>query len=216
MEQFPGIPDRSLEACGDFVADPFLRDWAMATLVGDGPLHNPDHWHLRFASLLFVWAPTTFRSQGRVVVGTAQLGKQQGANGKREFLEWSYARLNGGELPDFVVTLCAPWFQDRLLDMDGRAVCAVIDHELYHCGQEVDPVFGVPKFTKAGLPKFAVRGHDVEEFVGVAARWGAWSEGLEQFRQALNNPQFPAGSRRDRGLGLEAVCGCGALVRSTI
>jgi hypothetical protein len=32
--------------------------------------------------------------------------------------------------------------------------------------------FGQPAFDKEGNPKIAIRGHDVEEFVGVVARYG--------------------------------------------
>jgi hypothetical protein len=44
---------------------------------------------------------------------------------------------------------------------------------MYHIGQARDE-FGAPVFVKStGLPKLAIRGHDVEEFVGVVRRYGA-------------------------------------------
>ena len=53
------------------------------------------------------------------------------------------------------------------------------EHELSHCGVERD-AFGAPKFRKAtGLPAFTLRGHDVEEFVGVVRRYGAAAAGVQ-------------------------------------
>ncbi|HVR48145.1 MAG TPA: putative metallopeptidase, partial [Pseudorhodoferax sp.] len=49
--------------------------------------------------------------------------------------------------------------------------CALVEHELYHVGQEMDE-FGAPKFTREGMPRLCIRGHDVEEFVGVVRRYG--------------------------------------------
>ena len=50
--------------------------------------------------------------------------------------------------------------------------CALVEHELYHIGQR-DDGFGAPAFTKDGMPKLGIRGHDVEEFVGIVRRYGA-------------------------------------------
>nr|WP_271894430.1 putative metallopeptidase [Phyllobacterium sp. IY22] len=47
-----------------------------------------------------------------------------------------------------------------------------MEHELYHAGQDRDS-FGAPKFRKStGLPVFILRGHDIEEFIGVVRRYG--------------------------------------------
>jgi hypothetical protein len=57
--------------------------------------------------------------------------------------------------------------------------CALCEHELSHCGVEHD-VYGAPKFKKStGLPAFALRGHDVEEFIGVVRRYGAAAAGVQ-------------------------------------
>jgi hypothetical protein len=56
---------------------------------------------------------------------------------------------------------------------DDATFCALVEHELSHCGQERDE-FGMPRFKKStGMPAFCMRGHDVEEFVGVVRRYGA-------------------------------------------
>jgi len=48
-----------------------------------------------------------------------------------------------------------------------------LEHELYHIVQSVDE-FGAPKFNRdTGMPTLTLRGHDVEEFVGVVRRYGA-------------------------------------------
>jgi putative metallopeptidase len=57
--------------------------------------------------------------------------------------------------------------------------CALVEHELSHCGVERD-VYGAPKFRKStGMPAFTLRGHDVEEFVGVVRRYGAAAAGVQ-------------------------------------
>ena len=64
---------------------------------------------------------------------------------------------------------------------------ALAEHEMYHCGQERDE-FGAPKFRKSGLPAFAMRGHDVEQFVGVVRRYGAGAAGVMAMVDAANRP----------------------------
>jgi putative metallopeptidase len=55
---------------------------------------------------------------------------------------------------------------------------------LSHCGVERD-MYGAPKFKKStGLPAFALRGHDVEEFIGVVRRYGAAAAGVQAMIEA--------------------------------
>lgn len=186
-----------------FQPAPDLRDWALGQFVHENaPLQNPDHQHLQLASVLFVWSSVTFRSGGQVVVGTAQTGAQQGAKGKKELLEATYRTWNGGTLPDFVITVCAPY----IVEADPVAICALIEHELYHCGQARDE-FGFPKYTQDGLPKLTMRGHDIEIFHGEVMRYGAYDPRLERLKQELTAlPEIT----RERAEN--AVCGCGAKV----
>ncbi|MBY0242224.1 MAG: hypothetical protein K2X55_23225, partial [Burkholderiaceae bacterium] len=51
-----------------------------------------------------------------------------------------------------------------------------------HIGHELDD-YGAPAFTKDGLPKLGMRGHDVEEFIGVVRRYGA-SEDVQRMIDA--------------------------------
>ncbi|WP_414143867.1 putative metallopeptidase [Burkholderia territorii] len=48
----------------------------------------------------------------------------------------------------------------------------MVEHELYHIGQRTDE-FGAPAFMKDGMPKLSIRGHDVEEFVGIVRSYDA-------------------------------------------
>jgi len=70
--------------------------------------------------------------------------------------------------------------------MDDPSFCALVEHELYHCGQKLD-VHGMPKFGQDGMPQFAIRGHDVEEFVGVVARYGADAAGVSEMVEAAKH-----------------------------
>ena len=88
--------------------------------------------------------------------------------------KWSKARQEQqitewfGEMPDFLITLDANY----AAQCDDVTFCAVVEHELYHCGQALNE-FGAPKFNQTtGLPVYAIKGHDVEEFVGVVRRYG--------------------------------------------
>lgn len=72
-----------------------------------------------------------------------------------------------GHVPDFLITLDASYCA-RCSDTE---FCALVEHELYHVGHMNDE-FGDPKFRKDGTPVLYIRGHDVEEFVGVVRRYG--------------------------------------------
>lgn len=45
-------------------------------------------------------------------------------------------------------------------------------------------MFGQPKFRRSGLPAFAIKGHDVEQFVGVVRRYGADATGVREMVDA--------------------------------
>ena len=78
-----------------------------------------------------------------------------------------------GDLPDFLLTFDALY----AAQVDDSSFCALVDHELYHCAQAEDE-FGMPKFNSStGEPVWAMRGHDVEEFVGVVRRFGIEAAG---------------------------------------
>ncbi|RYG99899.1 MAG: hypothetical protein EON58_02225 [Alphaproteobacteria bacterium] len=200
---FPRIPERLLTTEDSyFEAAPDVREFAYDTFIsGCGPLVNDDHEHLADADVLFVWSSVEFSSKGNNVVATCQLGEQTGGLGKKEFQEWQYRNLNGGMLPDFVVTLCAPFFTEA----DSVAVCAVIEHELHHTEQKKDK-HGVPKRNQ-GKPVWGIKGHDVEVFIRDVERYGAYSPSLIRLKAALDSPPLINPSEAK-----VAVCGCGARI----
>lgn len=149
-----------------------LGEWVRATFIAPGgDLHNPEHLHLQDADIAFVWASQGYVSKGRQVLGLTEdvvmAGRGnawQRGRAEQQLAEWF------DRVPRFLITLDATY----CAQCTDPEFCALVEHELYHCGHEHDE-FGVPKFTKDGQPKLGIRGHDVEEFVGVVARYGVGS-----------------------------------------
>lgn len=194
------------------ITDPFprfkpaheLRDWAYSRFIEEeAQLFNEDHEHLNEADILFVWSATAFKRREASVVGTAQLGAQQGGSGKKEFLESVYRQMNGGRLPDFIITIAAPY----VVEASESAICALIEHELYHCSFQRDKFGGQRRNRKTRELTWAMKGHDIEEFTGVVKRYGAYSPELQRFAGALK-----AGPSVEIDAVEWAVCGCGAPV----
>lgn len=177
--------------------------WAMSTFVHrDSPLFNPEHVHLEAANVGVLWTNVANGRHMRRVVGQAEVpqtngGKWQRARSSQQLREWF-----GTDGLDFLITLDAT----ASAEMDDASFCALIEHEMYHCGHARNE-FGVPKFSRSGRPSFALRGHDVEEFVGVVRRYGAASAAggvQEMVRAAGRSPEVAAAA-------VAAVCGtCGA------
>lgn len=151
-----------------FIPAPDLAEWAKATFIAEGaPVRNRDHAHLENAEIGFLWTSVMATRHMNAIAGQAEMPRFQGS-------KWSKARQEQqmeawfGDLPDFVITIDARY----AAQCDDITFCALIEHELYHCGQEIDQ-YGAPKFSRTtGLPVFAIKGHDVEEFVGVVRRYG--------------------------------------------
>lgn len=183
-----GIPEAAPELFegfgAKFLPSQDLAIWVANTFISeDGVLANPEHHHLAQATIGFLWTNVDNTKKGRTVIGTAELGRPQGAMGK-----WPRARAEMqvvewfGYTPDFIITVSAPWWDTA----SNVQRCALIEHELYHCAQDTDE-FGMPKFNKStGLPTFVMRGHDVEEFIGVAARYGATDPSVKELVDVVN------------------------------
>lgn len=152
---------------GKFAPAPDVLEWLRAEiLAADGALHNPEHLHLLDADLAVLWAPWPAEKQGRSVIGTAEevafrCSAWQRERQEQQMREWF------GHIPDYLITLAAGY----CLTCSDVEFCALVEHELYHVGQRRD-AFDQPAFTKDGQPKLFIRGHDVEEFVGVVQRYG--------------------------------------------
>ena len=88
---------------------------------------------------------------------------------------------------DFVLTF--HWALWVTLTPEQRL--ALVDHELCHCGRDLEANHGAGKWTM--IP------HDVEEFAGIVQRWGLWEQGLVLFgaavKEQLELTLEPAGAR---------------------
>lgn len=199
MRQRPQPPEQLFEGF-DLIVPAFdLVDWFRAAFIDDddSPTWIDEHQHLQQATIAAIWTNVACRSKMATVVGMAEVPTAQGN-------VWQRARhdqqLRGwfGDKPDFLLTFYAPY----AAECSDAQFCSVVDHELCHCGQQKDP-FGFPKFTRAGKPVFSMRAHDVEEFTGVADRWGvdACAGDSRNFVQAANRmPRFGA-------VEIDGVCG---------
>lgn len=168
----PRPPERLLGQEGALTALPFepapeLEIWARAAFINeDAVLLNEEHAHLREATLGFMWTSVPNARGGNGVVGQAEIPSIQGG-------KWARARFFQqveawfGLVPDFMITLDAG-FADQA---DDATFCSLVEHELYHCAQ-ARTAWGDLKFRKDGSPAFTIRGHDVEEFVGIVQRYG--------------------------------------------
>ncbi|MDH2077167.1 putative metallopeptidase [Pseudomonas atacamensis] len=161
---------------------PEVWEWLQAEILADtGSIHNEDHAHLIDADVRVMWASAAFTKKGRMVVGQAEqvafrAGGWQKARMEQQMLDWF------GDVPAYIITLAA----DYCADCSDADFCALVEHELYHIAQATDQ-YGAPKFTQEGLPKLEMRGHDVEEFVGVVRRYGA-SPQVQELVDAANTP----------------------------
>lgn len=150
-----------------FAPAPEVITWVRREiLIEGGQLHNPDHAHLEYADVQFLWAPGSFQKQGRSVIGQCEemvfrCGPWQKGRQQQQMADWF------GGVPQFLITLDARY----CLECSDVEFCALVEHELMHIGQEHD-AFGCPAFTKDGFPKLSLRGHDVQEFVGIVRRYG--------------------------------------------
>lgn len=202
----PHPPPLLLKPAGEdlFVPAPEVADWAFDVFVNDAsPLHNPDHAHLVMANVAFLWTNEESERQMNRVVGRAELTKPNPmldawakSRHRAQFRGWFPAE--DGEpwrMPDFLITLYAPFAAQA----DDATFCAVVEHELYHCA--------LKRITSQGVPVWGIRGHDVEEFVGVTARYGPGASAgktLEFVRAANRKPLIAAADiRRMCGTGLK-------------
>lgn len=149
-----------------------VTEWARKTFIDEGgDLHNPEHAHLSGADFEILWATTGFVKQGRRVLGmteevTFRCGPWQKGRQEQQMCEWF------GRVPDYLITLDA----FHCSQCDDADFCALLEHELYHIGQRRDE-FNNPCFSEDGRPKLFIRGHDVEEFVGIVRRYGVGNNG---------------------------------------
>ncbi len=169
-----------------FVPAHDVGDWVEATFFDpSSPVANPEHDHLANAHIGYLWTVVENNRKGKRVIGQCETGSPQGAMGKwpraraeQQVVEWF------GSVPDFIITLDAEYCQQ----CGDAEFMALVEHELYHAAQDVD-AFGAPKFNKmTGQPVFTIRGHDVEQFIGVVRRYGPDAAGVRAMVDAANRP----------------------------
>ena len=136
----PGVPsglDRPMppgemweeEATGRFVPAPEVVDWIRRAILDErGPIHNPDHVHLRMARIGVLWTDLPARRQMRAIVGQAEMPQPRGSAWARARQEQQLREWFGGGV-DFLITLYAP----HAAAIDDASWCALVEHELYHC-----------------------------------------------------------------------------------
>lgn len=187
-----------------FEPAPALPAWVRDVFLKEtSALHNPDHAHLKHARLAFLWTNVDYAKKGKRVLGEARLGEPSGSNAWMVGRQALQLEQWFGHVPDFLITLDAA-YASRQLEDEPAAVLALLEHELYHCVQDTDSS-GMPAFDrKTGRPKWTIAPHDIEEFHGVARRYGAVTPAMQAFAAALEEGPTVAPA------AVQGVCGsCG-------
>lgn len=168
-----------------FAPAPDLLNWVRHTFIAEnGILFKPRHKPLAYATLGFLWTNVENIRQGNQVAGQAEIpgggsgNKWAKARAQYQLQEWF------GAVPDFLITLDAPLAQDA----DDREFCRLIRHELLHCAQRERE--GELVFDEDGLPKWCIRGHDIEQFIEVVDDFGATAEERRFAEAVLKKPLF--------------------------
>lgn len=210
MEIIRPLPPDSLRDpnpfVGEFIPAPEVVQWIEQSFLHDeSPLYNEEHSHLASANLGALWTNAANTTKQVEVIGQAEVPRAPGTMGKWGRARWKFQMYQwfGPDYDklDFLVTLSAPY----CFECSDLEWCALIEHELYHCAQAVDE-FEQPKFRKDGSPVFAIRGHDVEEFVGVVKRYGAVGRNVQAIADAAMKPPL---------IGMSAIGqACGTCLRA--
>lgn len=114
---------------------------------------------------------------GRYIYGTCYTPKVNGE--LSDLFDWMLEEMFGA-MPDFLVVLDLDTWENWA-GTDKREI--LVFHELTHAVQAVDKN-DAPRFDQEGRPVWAIKGHDIEEFISVVARYGQWSEELQAFVEA--------------------------------
>jgi len=174
---------------------PEVWEWIQTEILSaTGSIHNEEHAHLIDANVGVLWASSAFAKKGRAVLGQAEqlmirAGGWQKARQEQQIRDWF------GEEPEFLITLAG----DYCVQCSEAEFCALVEHELYHIGHKLDK-YGAPAFNQDGMPKLEMRGHDVEEFVGVVRRYGP-SHDVQQLIDAASRPPEVAKINISRACG---------------
>lgn len=174
-----------------FIPAPEIDDFVRKTFLDDkSELYNYEHAHLNDAHIGYLWTNVPHNSKMRGVAGMAEFPFFRGNAWQKhrqimQMQEWF------GHVPNFVITLDANYCNEA----KDENFLALLEHELYHCAQKKDPETGEPLFNAlTERPIFAMREHDVTEFVGVVARYGIGvvANGQEFLDAAMREPEIAA------------------------
>lgn len=145
-------------------------------VIAERLMQLPEHSHLQDASIEWLFCTTPKIKMGRRTLGTCYMPTVTG--GLRDFFVWMVERLFG-HFPDFLIVIDHDYWQS--VGPFLREV--LVYHEMCHAVQAVDK-YDAPKFDRDGLPVWALKAHDVEEFSSVVRKYGAWNEGIQEFLDA--------------------------------
>jgi hypothetical protein len=146
-------------------------------IAADLVLNDPHHAHMQHADavIFFVMRAEPKVKGGRMELGSLRLPPNE------PLARWLLARYCGG-LPDFIMTLDLTWWRDA----SPQARVALVDHELTHAMIATNQ-HGEERFDETGRPIWAIQSHDLEEFNRIVAKYGAWSDDIQQFLRAAGS-----------------------------
>lgn len=160
-----------------------IGEWINQNILSeDGRIHNPDHTHLLDADVAFMWASGSFAKSGRIVLGQCEqvmmrAGGWQKSRMEQQMHEWF------GRIPKFIITPLPTTASNATIWSSAHWWSMS-----FTTSPEATDDYGAPKFNKeTGMPVLKLRGHDVEEFVGVVRRYGA-SKDVQEMVDAANRP----------------------------
>ncbi len=171
-----------------FVPAPELTEWVRTTFLQEGAfLYNPEHHHLIDADIGFLWASDGFVKAQRVVAGQCEdlqlslRGNSWGkVRGQFQMEQWF------DHVPAFLITLSGRY----CAACPDAEFCMLVEHELYHIAHLEN--YKGPRFHEDGTPVLGIKGHDVEEFIGITRRYGVGgpeSDVARLIMAAANKPE---------------------------
>ena len=184
------IDENDIDSGGLLHFEPANNDlwpWIKETFLAEySDLYNEDHEHLNSIDppdISFLWAYSTCKAKGRRVLGQTEklminMGGWKKNRQEVQLIEWF------GDVPKYIITLDARVCQV----MSDSDFMALVEHELYHIGQERNEEGELMWSASTGEPKLYLRGHDVEEFFGVVQRYGASADVQKMVELANNGP----------------------------
>lgn len=145
---------------------------------------HPEFEHLQGAAIAYVFRDDELRRHGRVTVAECIMVERILQTEKRwgRLVKWALGRILGTtELPDFLVLIDAHIWAG----LSPEHKLALMHHELMHAWVETEDDGETPKLTKDGRFRWAIRGHDVEDFTATVERFGLWNEDLVAMARAI-------------------------------